>query len=191
MHCVRQREEGNTMTERMSIEQYRQLTTKRPRLTLRERHWVTNGTEDECDIIPEDWCLKLAFSWPPSDNHLYATVGNRRIMSKAGRAWQVNALRAIDVQLSRRTRLEYQQTNLANRLFDLTVWQWHPSPLWFDVDNFRKLVLDTLQKGGLYANDRQVMDLHLRKRWLRDPHALPILEVELRLWKGDDYQGLP
>ena len=32
-----------------------------------------------------------------------------------------------------------------------------------DVDNFGKLVLDGLQKGGLLRNDNQVMELAIRK----------------------------
>ncbi len=38
-----------------------------------------------------------------------------------------------------------------------------------DIDNLAKLVLDGLQKGGVFKNDRQVVELHCRVHHVDDP----------------------
>ncbi|RDI02932.1 RusA family crossover junction endodeoxyribonuclease [Caldimonas thermodepolymerans] len=51
-----------------------------------------------------------------------------------------------------------------------------------DVDNLAKGVLDMLTKKGFYGDDRQIVDLHVTKRFPRDdeqPHfRISLLEIE-------------
>lgn len=48
-----------------------------------------------------------------------------------------------------------------------------------DADNLGKAVMDGLQKGGVFKNDAQVVDLHVRLWWTAVDEA-PCLEVEVR-----------
>jgi Holliday junction resolvase RusA-like endonuclease len=50
----------------------------------------------------------------------------------------------------------------------LSVWIWfHEKRARADVDNLAKLVLDGLEKGGLFTNDKQIATLHIER------HAVP------------------
>ena len=167
---------------------------KKHRLTQQAARVVTNGTGDDVLLIPDDWCLRLALSYPTRINALYANApGGGRTLTTQGRAWKQQALLDIQAQLGRRVWLEYQRTDLATRLFTVTLTLYHHHhrinpktgrPRLHDIDGPIKITLDALEDAGLYHNDTQVFALHVHKRGI-ETHVTPHITVVLTLWQEE------
>lgn len=151
---------------------------------------ATIGGRHDIPLISDDWCLRLTLSYPPSSNMLYAQAGNRRVLTAQGKAWKKEQDLSIRAQLTQRVWLEYQRTDLADRLFTLSLWLHHHDHRvnpktgklkQHDADNRVKIVQDVMREAGLYRDDTQVFGLHVRKRWCA-AHITPWVEMELRLW---------
>ena len=128
--------------------------------------------------------LRLTLPLPPSINEQYATVGGRRISTKAARSFKQQVrdiLRSLESQgvLHADLRSALRQSYLALFLdFSST------TPLKRDLDGGLKITQDALCEG-LALNDNRVVDIHLTKHI--DP-LHPHLYVELEAipeWQFD------
>lgn len=92
------------------------------------------------DQVMQVW---LTLPWPPSVNHLYFTAPNgMRLLNKAGKAYKESVIEiAKKVPCHVRGRLT------------LEVWAHVPDKRRRDLDNLRKIVLDSLQAAGVYEDD--------------------------------------
>lgn len=100
---------------------------------------------------------------PPSVNHQYATVGNRRVLSKEAQAFK----RAVKKQIER-ARMEFAipaQTEAALRqsLLGIYLTFYFETPFKRDLDGGLKICLDAVC-GSLGIDDRSIVDLHLTKQ---------------------------
>ena len=128
---------------------------------------------------------------PPSVNHQYVTVGNRRVLSKNSRQYR----RAVERKVRQ---LRFDGT-LPDELVDalkagyigLFIDFYFETPLRRDLDGGLKITLDAIC-DTLGVNDNRVVDIHLVKRI--DP-LRPRIEVELEAfleWQFDEeYEVLP
>lgn len=129
--------------------------------------------------------VKFTLPLPPSINDQYTWAGNRRVLSKAHRAFKkavankIHRLRVDEVITD--AFIEALGAGYVGFFMDF----YFETPLRRDLDGGLKITLDAvLEAMGL--NDNRVVDIHLVKRL--DPRQ-PRLEVELEViadWQFDD-----
>lgn len=90
--------------------------------------------------------LTLELPYPPTINHYYRRVGNRTLISAEGRKYR-ERIHAILRDLGHR--------ELTGALA-VMMTAFPPDRRRRDIDNLQKALLDALQKGGLFQDDRQV-----------------------------------
>jgi Holliday junction resolvase RusA-like endonuclease len=100
--------------------------------------------------------IRLTLPWPPTVNTYWRHVGGRVLVSSAGRAyreevaWRVKAAHAnLDL------------TGEISALIDL----FPPDRRRRDIDNILKALLDSLQYGGVYRDDSQIVSLNIKRRY--------------------------
>ncbi|KAA1258115.1 Crossover junction endodeoxyribonuclease RusA [Rubripirellula obstinata] len=97
--------------------------------------------------------LKLKLPYPPTINHYWRHVGQRVLISKKGREYRA----AVSVYL-RNKRIETLEGPLS---VDIELHM--PDRRRRDIDNVLKAMLDSLQWGGAFLDDSQVMRLAIEK----------------------------
>lgn len=98
--------------------------------------------------------MQLELPYPPSVNHYYRRAGAAVLISRAGRLYRKEVCLLL---LAQRVR------QLAG-LLAVEVDLYPPDRRRRDIDNTQKALLDALQHAGLYADDSQIVDLHLRRK---------------------------
>jgi Holliday junction resolvase RusA-like endonuclease len=91
--------------------------------------------------------------YPPSVNKYYRHVGPRVLISEPGRRYR---------RLVEREMLAQRAMPLTG-LLAVEVDLYPPDRRRRDIDNTQKGLLDALQHAGLYEDDSQIVDLHLRR----------------------------
>jgi crossover junction endodeoxyribonuclease RusA len=119
--------------------------------------------------------LSLVLPLPPSVNNQYATVGNRRVLSKEARSFRRNTETEIE-RLRSKGRIDPAvEKALRTSLLGVYLTFYFTSPMRRDLDGGLKISLDAI--GDCFGfDDRKVVDLHLTKQI--DP-LRPRLEVEI------------
>jgi crossover junction endodeoxyribonuclease RusA len=98
--------------------------------------------------------LELELPYPPSINHYWRRVGARTLISREGRRFRgrvvaiVAALRPVPMNGSLEVEIDVYPPDRRRR----------------DIDNLIKSVLDSLEHGGVYPDDSQVVHLTIRKQ---------------------------
>jgi crossover junction endodeoxyribonuclease RusA len=98
--------------------------------------------------------VDIELPFPPSVNHLWRRVGPRTLLSRDGRAYHrrvrnllvAHGIRPIEGRLA------------------VTVDVHPPDRRRRDLDNLQKGLLDAMQHGGVFHDDSQIDDLHIRRR---------------------------
>lgn len=91
---------------------------------------------------------------PPSTNHIWVASGKRRYLSKEYVAFK--GLVAHIVHRERVPKFGAQRMAVAVELCP-------PNKRMFDIDNRAKALLDALTECGVWADDSQVDQLHLKR----------------------------
>lgn len=128
--------------------------------------------------------LRLVLPLPPSINQQYATVGNRRVLSKSAREFKREVKKLIDRALLGSKISTATERELKKALLGVYFTFYFETPMRRDLDGGLKIALDAICEP-LGIDDRAVVDLHLIKQI--DP-LKPRLEVELeaiRDWSFD------
>lgn len=105
--------------------------------------------------------MRLTLPFPPSLNHLYATVRGRRVLSKAGRDYKSDVAKLV-----RAAPMEGP--------LEVSVRVYRPRRAG-DLDNTLKCLLDSL-KGIAWVDDSQVERIHAERF---DDKANPRVELEV------------
>lgn len=114
--------------------------------------------------------VSLILSWPPSTNRYWRHVGNRTLISRAGREYKAAVRGAVLEQLG-------AIQPMAGRVA-VTVELSPPDRRRRDIDNHAgKALLDSLQHAGLLEDDSQVVELHAR---MLEPVRGGRCEIEVR-----------
>jgi crossover junction endodeoxyribonuclease RusA len=93
--------------------------------------------------------------YPPSVNGYWRAFRNRQIISKRGREYRAEAVKAMQLQ-------GMYEEGVSDRLsVSLTL---HPPTLRkYDIDNFCKASFDALSHAGFWVDDEQVDQLSIKK----------------------------
>ena len=124
---------------------------------------------------PVPIAISLALPMPPSINHQYATVGNRRVLSAPARRFHREVDRAVERARRDGSLSHAAELGLRGALLGVYLTFYFETPMRRDLDGGLKIALDALGRA-LGFDDRAVVDLHLTKRI--DP-LRPRLDVEL------------
>lgn len=98
--------------------------------------------------------LELVLPYPPSVNRYYRHVGRRTLISREGRAYR----QAVGAILARR-RVQPLECPLA-----VVVDLFPPDRRRRDCDNAMKGLLDSIEHGGVFVDDSQIVHLEVHKR---------------------------
>ena len=91
--------------------------------------------------------------WPPSINHYWRRVGNRTLISKAGRDYRERVIAHVTYC---HPRLEQYTGRLSVRIMAHA-----PDRRRRDLDNLPKAILDAVTHAGVWVDDEQIDDLHI------------------------------
>ncbi len=133
---------------------------------------------------PSGVSLALSLPLPPGVNNQYLTVGRRRVLSPAAKAFHRDAAKAVERARRSGAVAAGVETALGGSLLGVYLTFFFPTPYRRDLDGGLKIALDALGRA-LGFDDRAVVDLHLAKKI--DP-LRPRLEVELETildWEFD------
>lgn len=97
--------------------------------------------------------IRLTLPFPPSVNRYWRHVGNRVLVSKAGREY-----RSVVTELMKRQKLKKHDGEL---IVDISLIPADRRRR--DVDNSLKALLDAMQSGGAYDDDSQIVRLTVEK----------------------------
>lgn len=98
--------------------------------------------------------FRISLPFPPSVNNYWRRVGNRILISKAGREFTKNVSFAVFAQ-------DPSLKPLTGPLaIDLTLNA--PDRVRRDLDNTLKALLDSMAKAGVYNDDSQIKEIHMR-----------------------------
>jgi crossover junction endodeoxyribonuclease RusA len=95
--------------------------------------------------------IDLLLPWPPSVNHYWGQVGNRRFIGKKGKEFRQSVLQSC---------LDMGVVPLEGRLA-VHVSLNPPDRRKRDIDNILKALLDACEHAGCYASDSQIDELHV------------------------------
>ncbi len=99
----------------------------------------------------------LILPYPPLNNHYFRHVGHRVLLSEDARKY-----RKVVAEFVQQTWQQDVQRPFNNRLWcEVTVHA--PDKRRFDLDNVWKGLLDSLQHAGVFLNDEQIDDLHIKR----------------------------
>jgi crossover junction endodeoxyribonuclease RusA len=98
--------------------------------------------------------IRLELPWPPSVNAMYANVRGRRVKTKEAKKYEKNVSQIC-------------LYNRVNRMFEgaikVSIDAYPPDRRRRDIDNILKSLLDSIQSGGVYKDDSQIIELSIRK----------------------------
>jgi len=129
--------------------------------------------------------VRFRLPLPPGINQQYATVGNRRVLSKASRQFKRDVAQTLtELRLRGDIPVDFLAAVRRHHL-GLFLDFYFETPRRRDLDGGLKITLDAIC-GALELDDRDVVDIHLIKRIAPlDPHV----DVEMECitgWQFDD-----
>ncbi len=110
--------------------------------------------------------LRLVLPLPPSINRQYATVGNRRVLTKDAREFKRDVKKTIDQALLSGKVATSTERELQKALIGVYLTFYFETPKRRDLDGGLKIALDAICVP-LGIDDRSVVDLHLINRSIR------------------------
>ena len=96
----------------------------------------------------------IILPWPPTINTYYAVVRGRKILSKRGRQFKVDAQYAM---------LEQKTKKLNGSSYFVRILAFPPDKRKRDIDNILKPILDALVNYGAIQDDSMVDDLRIQR----------------------------
>lgn len=117
--------------------------------------------------------VRLMLPFTPSVNRMYRTWKGRMLISESGRAYHREV--AMLVARARGEGLIPKEP-LTGRLA-LLVTVHPPDRKRRDLDNLAKGLQDSLEKAGVYVDDSQVDDLHIKRECCWSPKGAIFVEI--------------
>lgn len=99
--------------------------------------------------------IVLHLPFPPSVNHYYRHIGHCTLISRKGREYR----QAVKDLLVDRGLIEMHGP------LDVVVELYPPDLRRRDCDNAMKAIFDSMQHGGVYRDDSQIVRMEVWKRW--------------------------
>lgn len=103
--------------------------------------------------------LKIVLPYPPSTNHYWrhitrGALAGRTLISSEGRVYRTNVLAAV---------LEQRAKKGIGTPIAVDVLAFVPDRRRRDLDNLTKSLLDSITHAGVWLDDSQIDDLHVRR----------------------------
>ena len=95
---------------------------------------------------------ELLLPWPPSLNQCYRTHNGRVLISKSGRQYR---------ELIANLAMINQWPKFGTVRLRVEIEAYPPDKRNRDLDNLFKILLDSLEKAGIYSDDNQIDDLQI------------------------------
>lgn len=127
----------------------------------------------------------LDLPWPPSVNH-YKITG-RSYITKSGKFYQprINSHKTkvyyeeSMAMIAKQMPAEWIKIGLDKEVkFEVTIFLYPRKNYRYDIDNRLKVILDSLMKGKVIADDSQIYKLHVSKMYPNRPHGFTQVIVE-------------
>lgn len=112
--------------------------------------------------------IELALPFPPSLNRYYRHVGNKVLISENGRLYKDEVSQTI--KFLRLKRFE-------NKRVAVFITMRPPDHRRRDVDNYLKVLFDSITKSGLWDDDSQV-DLLSIERGKNTPQGMMVVRIQ-------------
>lgn len=103
------------------------------------------------EVLLHMFPIKLTLPYPPSVNHYWVWTGRTWIIGKRGAAF-IRDVHFICVG---------KRYHLKEKL-KATAYVYPPDKRDRDLDNLGKALWDSLEKAGVYENDKQIKELHMK-----------------------------
>ena len=113
--------------------------------------------------------INIKLPWPPTVNTYYGIVRGRKILSKRGREYKIQA--AVECLRQKAPR------PLTQRL-EVNIEAYPPDKRKRDLDNIIKPLLDALQDYGMF-DDEQIDILRIRRRAIEKPGYVRVYISEI------------
>ena len=97
--------------------------------------------------------IELDLPYPPSVNHYWGQMGNRRFVGKAGVLFR----QEVKIIALKRTQ------SLYNERLSVKVYLHPPDKRKRDIDNVLKSLFDAMEHAGVYENDSQIDELYIKR----------------------------
>lgn len=98
--------------------------------------------------------ITVDLPWPPSLNHLYASVNGRKVLSKSGRLYRWAVLQEVN---------KVKPAKFESQRLSVQIDAFPPDRRKRDLDNMLKCALDGLTNAGLWEDDSQIDHLSIRR----------------------------
>jgi len=114
--------------------------------------------------------MEYKLPYPPSVNTYWRAFRGRMIISRNGRLYRERV--AAELKLS-----DVVKPLMLTCALKLTVAVYPPDNRRRDLDNVLKAILDALAYAGVYADDSQVQEIHIRREYVEAPGRV-VVSVE-------------
>ena len=112
--------------------------------------------------------MNLNLPYPPSINHYWRTFRGRMILSASGREYRTEVMANI---------LQNGKPNTIEGRVRVQIQVSPPDRRRRDIDNCVKCILDALAHAGVYHDDCQIDELHVKRgEIVQDGEAMVIVE---------------
>jgi crossover junction endodeoxyribonuclease RusA len=117
--------------------------------------------------------VQLMLPFTPSVNRMYRTWKGRMLISETGRAYHRDVAAIV---MKARSEGRIPKDPLTCRLA-LLVTVHPPDRKRRDLDNLAKGLQDSLEKSGVYVDDSQIDDLHIKRDACHPPKGIILVEI--------------
>jgi len=111
--------------------------------------------------------LELVLPWPPSANRIYRNVRGRTLLSRVGRTYRQKVIAL----------LKGRDLPRFNEAIEVHAEFFPPDARRRDLDNYLKIMIDTLQHVGVFQDDSLIGHLDIFKKEPRRPDGRVVLRI--------------
>lgn len=112
--------------------------------------------------------VTITLPFPPSVNGYWRCYMGRAILSKPGREYRKKTLAAVAEQGS---------PQFGDARVEVTMILHAPDSRRRDIDNYSKGVLDGLTHAGVWSDDEQIDDLHIKRGEIRKGEGAAVVTI--------------
>ncbi len=120
----------------------------------------------ECRRSP----VKLILPWPPSVNEAYMPFRSRIIKTKIARTYFNDVSEDIFYK---------RIPSFGKARIKVLIKCYAPNPCAYDLANLDKILMDTIEKSGLFKNDNQIDDIRYKRMFVKPPGYVQVIIQEI------------
>lgn len=114
--------------------------------------------------------MKLILPWPPSVNKAYMPFRSRIIKTKIARTYFDDISEDIFYK---------KIPSFGKARLKVLIKCYAPNTAAYDLANLDKILMDTIEKSGLFKNDNQIDDIRYRRMFVKPPGFVQVIIQEI------------